>query len=523
MNQKTAIIIGAGPAGLTAALELLRNTQVRPILLEASNTVGGISRTIEFKGNRMDIGGHRFFSRSDWVMNWWQEILPIEPTAEDAIEISYQNKQRRVEVRSTTRADEDKVMLVRSRLSRIYFLRNFFSYPIELSVDTMRKLGAWRLCKIGFTYMHACIFPRRPEKNLEDFIINRFGKELYSTFFRDYTEKVWGVPCDRISPEWGAQRIKGLSVWKAIGHALKQGRKRQSKSKDFRQKETEPSLIEQFLYPKFGPGQMWSEVAKEVERLGGEIQYKSEVTGVTHEHGQVASVRVRRDSGAIDTISGDFVLSSMPVRNLIAGMNDVPEEVRRVADGLQYRDFITVGVLLRKMKNSSDHSSSRHILPDNWIYIQEKDVKLGRVQIFNNWSPSLVADQNTVWLGLEYFCTEDDELWRLTDEQLKQLAVEELAKIGLINPSDVLDSHVERVEKAYPAYFGTYGEFAVIREFTDNIPNLFLMGRNGMHRYNNQDHSMLTARDAVRCIQHGKTEKDHIWAINLDDEYHEEK
>ena len=402
-------------------------------------------------------------------------------------------------------------------------MRKFFSYPVKLSAETIRNLGAWRLLKIVVTYLHACVFPRRPEKSLEDFIINRFGKGLYLTFFKDYTEKVWGVPCHRISQEWGAQRIKGLSIWKALVHALKQVLSRPSKDRGFRQKETQTSLIEQFLYPKYGPGQMWTEVTKEIQRLGGEIHFRSEVIGVTLDHGRVASVSVKRDSGAINRINGDYVLSSMPVRDLIAGMNDVPDEVRQVAAGLQYRDFITVGMLVRRMKHDGVNSSSHFMYPDNWIYIQEKDVKLGRLQIFNNWSPWLVADQKTVWLGLEYFCSEEDTIWQMRDEEIKQLAMEELAKINLIDTDDVLDSHVERVPKAYPAYFGCYGEFDVIRHFVDTIPNLFLMGRNGMHRYNNQDHSMLTAHHAAVCIQQGRTEKDHIWAVNLDDEYHEEK
>jgi protoporphyrinogen oxidase len=500
---------------------------VHPIVLEASDTIGGISRTVEYKGNRMDIGGHRFFSKSDWVMDWWQNILPIEAPSEGTVDIRYQNKRRRVEIHKSENAvkDADTVMLVRQRLSRIYFLRKFFSYPVKLNTETMRNLGVWRLFKIAATYLYACMFPRRPEKSLEDFIINRFGTGLYLTFFKDYTEKVWGVPCRSISPEWGAQRIKGLSIWKALVHALRQVSSRPSNNHDIRQTDTQTSLIEQFLYPKYGPGQMWSEVAKEIRRLGGEIQFRSVVTGLTLSQGRVESVSVKRDSGATDRIAGDYVLSSMPVRDLIAGMNDVPDEIRRVAAGLQYRDFITVGVLVRKMKcGGADSNSNSHFMyPDNWIYIQEKDVKLGRLQIFNNWSPWLVADQKTVWLGLEYFCSENDGLWRMRDEEIKQLAIDELTKINLIDTADVLDCHVERVPKAYPAYFGSYGQFDVIRRFVDAIPNLFLMGRNGMHRYNNQDHSMLTARHAAVCIQQGRTEKDHIWAVNLDDEYHEEK
>jgi len=385
----------------------------------------------------------------------------------------------------------------------------------------MRNLGARRLVRIAYTYIGALLFPRRPEKNLEDFIINRFGKELYSTFFKDYTEKVWGVPCNRISPAWGAQRIKGLSILKALRHAVKQAIGGVNKSQDYRQKQTQTSLIEQFLYPKYGPGQMWSEVAKEIHRLGGEIRFGCEVTGLTAEHGQVMSVTVRRKNGDTDVVPGDYVLSSMPVRELIEGMNDVPTNVQRVAAGLQYRDFITVGVLVTKMISDARQVSSKRMLPDNWIYIQEKDVKLGRVQIFNNWSPRMVENPSTVWLGLEYFCNEDDDLWSMSNEELKHLAISELEKINLIASADVIDSHVEKVKKAYPAYFGTYGEFEHIRKFVDNISNLFLIGRNGMHRYNNQDHSMLTGREAVKKIKEKNSDKNDLWSVNIDEQYHE--
>ena len=496
MPDQTALIIGAGPAGLTAALELLRQTGIRPIVLEDSNDVGGISKTVVHDGNRMDIGGHRFFSKSDWVMQWWQEILPIE-TTQDPV-------------------DADKRMLIRSRVSRIYFLRRFFDYPIKLNLRTMRNLGLVRLMRIAASYFTICLSPRKPERNLEDFIVNRFGRELYLTFFKDYTEKVWGVPCDKISPEWGAQRIKGLSIGRALLHAAR--KILAPGAVGVEQKESETSLIERFLYPKFGPGQMWQEVAARVTAGGGEIRHRHRVTGIALEHGRVVSVSsVDQDSGETFCFPCDYLFSTMPVRDLVGGMTPAPpDEVARVARGLQYRDFLTVGLLVKKMK-------PRDLLLDNWIYIQEQDVRLGRLQIFNNWSPYLVKDPSTTWLGLEYFCTEGDDLWQMVNENLIRFAAGELAKIGLIDVEDAVDGRVVRMPKAYPAYFGTYDEFKLIRDYLDTIENLFLIGRNGMHRYNNQDHSMLTARLAVENIVNDVKSKGNIWDVNIDDEYHEEK
>jgi len=506
------VIIGAGPAGLTAAHELVTRSQIKPLILEASGDVGGISRTIEYKGNRMDIGGHRFFSKSDWVMNWWRAILPmpdakVAPT--DLLNFI---------------PSEERVMLVRSRLSRIYFLRRFFDYPISLSLATMRNLGPWRLMKIGASYAWASIFPRRPERNLEDFFINRFGMELYRTFFKDYTEKVWGVPCRSISPAWGAQRVKGLSVLNAIAHAL---RKIVSGKQDgIHQKATQTSLIEKFLYPKYGPGQMWQVVAERVVGAGGELRHGCTVCGVRRTEDRISAVVYRKDDGRLVEEACDYVISTMPLRDLVVGMDPPPPPpVAAVAKGLMYRDFITVGVLLRKLRKSqyTIAGSTTNLLPDTWIYVQEPDVRLGRLQCFNNWSPALVRDASSVWLGLEYFCDEDDDLWSRTDQEMGQLAVEELAKIGLVETADVLDFHVVRVPKAYPAYFGTYDRFEELQRFTDGINNLYLVGRNGMHRYNNQDHSMITARIAVDQILSGTTTKSEIWSVNIDDDYHEEK
>lgn len=530
MPKKTALIIGAGPAGLTAALELLKKTGIKPIILESSGDIGGISKTVSHNGNHMDIGGHRFFSKSDWVMQWWQDILPIEPTedAGNTVEIAYQKKKRIVGLGkdALAPASPDERMLIRSRLSRIYFLRKFFDYPIKLNLQTIYNLGAARLLRIAASYFYICLFPRKPERNLEDFIVNRFGRELYLTFFKDYTEKVWGVPCEKISPEWGAQRIKGLSIGKALLHAAK--KVFTSHIGGVHQKGTQTSLIERFLYPKFGPGQMWQEVAKKVTNGGdGEIHFHHCVTGIALESGRIVSVSgVNQDTGESFCFPCDYLFSTMPVRDLIAGISPAPPmEALRVAKGLQYRDFLTVGLLVKKMKphHHTQSSSSNNLPPDNWIYIQEKDVRLGRLQVFNNWSPYLVKDPSTVWLGLEYFCNVGDDLWQMADGDLIQLGAAELAKIDLIDSEDAMDGIVVRMPKAYPAYFGTYDEFNLVKDYVDSIENLFLIGRNGMHRYNNQDHSMLTAKLAVENIVNDVKSKGNIWDVNIDDEYHEEK
>ncbi|TWT39071.1 NAD(P)/FAD-dependent oxidoreductase [Blastopirellula retiformator] len=527
MDRQQAVIIGAGPAGLTAAYELLTRSNIKPIVLEMSDMVGGISRTINYKGNRIDIGGHRFFSKSDRVMDWWVNMLPIEEGAKASFTIKYQNQTREVnnnaggEARCLDPEKTDDVMLVRPRKSRIYFLRRFFDYPISLSTQTVTNLGPMRMAKIGASYMQARAFPIKDEQNLEQFFINRFGRELYLTFFKSYTEKVWGVPCDEISAAWGAQRIKGLSITKAIMHAVK--KPFQKKSSDVSQKGVETSLIEQFLYPKHGPGQMWETCAKKIEELGGELHYKTKVDQLHIEGDKLVGVTVVNEQGEKRRIDGDYVFSTMPVNELIRSIDaDVPENVKEVAAGLQFRDFITVGMLVNKLKIKESTPEGEQLVRDNWIYIQERDVLIGRLQIFNNWSKYLVADQNTVWLGLEYFCYENDELWKKSDEDMAELGRQELAKIDIIDADDVLDSTVIRVPKTYPAYFGTYDRFSEIREYVDSFDNLFLIGRNGMHRYNNQDHSMLAAMTAVDNICAGSTEKNNIWDVNTEQEYHEE-
>jgi protoporphyrinogen oxidase len=520
-KKRTAIIIGAGPAGLTAAYELLAKTNVRPIVFEESGDVGGISKTVRYKGNRIDIGGHRFFSKSDRVMDWWQAILPIQSMREGEVQLKYQGRARKLNLdsRGPDPDKEDKVMLVRRRLSRIYYLRRFFDYPISLSPQTIRKLGFVRIVKIGLSYVRARLLPVKNEKSLEDFFINRFGRELYTTFFKDYTEKLWGVDCRDISAEWGAQRIKGLSISKAVSHAVR-SLITPKQSDDITQKSTETSLIDSFLYPKYGPGQMWETVAELIRERGGEIHHHAKAVGLTNRGNNITSVTVQdTKTGKAKMHKADYFFSTMPVKDLIRGFDGdtVPAKAQKIAAGLVYRDFITVGLLLKKLRVTGSDGPIR----DNWIYVQERDVKVGRLQVFNNWSPYLVKDPSTTWIGMEYFVNEGDWLWQKSDKAMRQFAISELAHIGIIDPADVLDGVVVKMKKTYPAYFGTYNQFDVLKRYINSYENLFLIGRNGMHRYNNQDHSMLTAMVAVENIAGGVTTKDNLWDINTEQEYHE--
>jgi protoporphyrinogen oxidase len=521
-HHNRAVIIGAGPAGLTASYELLTRTEIVPIVLEKTDYMGGISRTVNYKGNRIDIGGHRFFSKSDRVMQWWLKILPMQEIDGDHAEITYQRQTAKVPAhpRPADPEREDCVMLVRHRKSRIYFMRQFFNYPITLSGDTLRKLGFFKTLKIGFSYLRSLLFPIRNETNLEQFFINRFGRELYLTFFKSYTEKVWGIECKEISAEWGAQRIKGLSIYKTITHILK---KMVPKSQaDISQKDVETSLIERFLYPKYGPGQMWEEVSRIVKNFGGEITMHWNVEEIEHNDSRVTSVVARNtQTGEMRRFRGEYFFSTMPVKDLIAGMNPpAPAHVREISDGLMYRDFITVGILCERIKL---REASGELVQDNWIYIQEPDVLVGRLQIFNNWSPFMVAEPGKVWIGLEYFCNDTDALWHKSEAEMIQLAKDELASMNIIDPQDVMDATVIHMPKTYPAYFGSYGRFPEVIDWVNQFDNLFLVGRNGMHKYNNQDHSMLTAMTAVDNIIGDVRSRDNLWALNTEQEYHEEK
>lgn len=572
-EPQRAIIIGAGPAGLTAGLELLRRSQIHPVLLESSGDIGGISRTVRYKGYRMDIGGHRFFSKSDRVMQWWLDLMPPESDSQGDVELSYQGKQRTVAVPAAqpqepplrgmgplqpspkadtveTDTDEtgpsdeshptehghtatvvthppsdpDLVMLIRPRKSRIYFLRRFFDYPIALNTGTLANLGPVRVARIGWSYVASRLRQIAPERSLQDFLINRFGRELYLTFFKSYTEKVWGTPCETISAEWGAQRIKGLSLTTAVKHFVRKTTRSSATSRsqsDLSQKKTDTSLIERFLYPKLGPGQLWEHVAKLIRQGGGEVRTRRTVDRIHCKGNRVLWVESVNAAGERQRHTGDLFFSTMPMRELIACMDaPIPPAVQEIAAGLQYRDFITVGLLVDRLTVKEANGS---LLRDTWIYIQEPDVLLGRLQIFNNWSPHLLDDPTKVWIGLEYFCYDTDPLWKMQDEEVKRFAIAEVEKIGILNAAEVLDAHVERVPKTYPAYFGTYSRFDELRAFTDSFENLFLIGRNGMHKYNNQDHSMLTAMTAVDNILRGDMRKEALWNVNTEQEYHEER
>ncbi|MFT3782902.1 MAG: NAD(P)/FAD-dependent oxidoreductase [Nibricoccus sp.] len=522
---KTAVIIGAGPAGLTAAFEMLKQQNgYLPIVLEATHRIGGISCTIEHNGNRIDIGGHRFFSKSDVVMDWWAARMPLQgaPSSDDLL----LKKEKPWAPAGPDPQQCDRVMLIRERISRIFYLRKFFNYPISLKLETITNLGVFRTVWAGLGYVAAQIKKRKDESSLEDFLVNRFGVPLYRMFFEDYTEKVWGAHPRQISATWGAQRIKGLSLSKAVIAAAKKIFQPGGKN-DLRQKNTETSLIEQFLYPKLGPGQLWECVADDIRAMGGEIRMRHKVVALHTEKGRVVAVTAECD-GVQTRIACDSCFSTMPIKDLVAAFqgDPVPSEVARVASGLPYRDFMTVGVLAKKLKirNTTKIPTVRNIVPDTWIYIQERDVKLCRLQIFNNWSPYMVKDpENTVWIGLEYMCSDQDEIWKMSDKEFSDLAVAELSKIGIIEPADILDTCRIHIDKAYPAYFGAYGEFGLVKSYLDSIENLYCIGRNGQHRYNNQDHSMLTAMQAVRCMNDPQVPRSTLWSINTEQEYHETK
>ena len=515
--MKKALIIGAGPAGLTAAYELLKKGKdIEVTVFEESETFGGISRTVNHNGNRMDMGGHRFFSKMPEVNEWWSNILPLQgaPSKDDIM----LNREVELSENGPDPGKEDKAMLYRTRVSRIFFDDKFYDYPISLKMETFKNMGLINTIKVGFSYLWAMIF-KKPETNLENFYINRFGKKLYSMFFEYYTENLWGRHPRDIDASWGKQRVKGLSIIAVIKDIF-------GKIFKGKNRKVETSLIEQFKYPKLGPGQLWELTAEEIEKMGGKIIKGAKVTKIIKNADNLLTGVIYEKDGKENTVNGDYVISSMAVKDLVAGMNDVDEDAARIAAGLPYRDYMTLGVLVPKLKliNKTKMATVGNIVPDCWVYVQDRRVKMGRFQIYNNWSPYLVKDlENTVWVGLEYFCFEGDETWNMTEEEFAKLGIAEMVKIGLIDDADsVLDVHMERVKKAYPAYFDTYEEMPKLVEYLSSIENLYCVGRNGQHRYNNLDHSMCTSFEAVKNILTGKKSKENIWSVNTEEEYHEE-
>ncbi len=484
------VIIGAGPSGLTAGLELIsKGYQVT--ILEATDAIGGISQTIHHHDQRIDIGGHRFFSKDERVMRWWNEILPYQgqPAKDDKM----LRRNARVIEGGPDPEETDEVFLIRHRVSRIYYRGKFFDYPISFSPQTFLNMGLGTSFAAGCSYL-ASYLHKLPEDSLENFYINRFGKKLYSMFFEGYTTKVWGRTPAEISADWGAQRVKGVSIAALMKNVLQ-------KAIPQKNRKVETSLIEEFYYPKFGPGQLWETVAKRFIEVGGTLLTGKEAAEFKCDGNKITEVRT--SDGSVYTC--DAIFSSMPLNQLIPALGEAPKKIMGIAAGLPYRDFVTVGLLVDrlKLKNETKIPTLGNIVPDCWIYVQDTGVKIGRIQIFNNWSPYMLADpEHTVWIGLEYFCQEGDSFWNMSEADTVKLAVEELRKIGVIdNNAQVFDACRAKIKKAYPAYFDTYDQIDELVGYLNGFDNLYCIGRNGQHRYNNMDHSMLTAFTAVECME----------------------
>lgn len=517
--MKSVVIIGAGPAGIAAGYELLKRNREKEsykvTILEETTEIGGISRTVHYKGNRMDIGGHRFFSKDKRINDWWNEILPMQGAL--AMDDKLLGRDSPIVPNGPDPESVDQVMLIRRRISRIYYRKKFFDYPVKLNLNTIKNMGLCTTVSAGLSYF-VSVLHKLPEKSLENFYINRFGRKLYSMFFEGYTEKLWGRHPSAISPDWGVQRVKGLSVVAIFKDIL--GKLLPYK----KNRKVETSLIEEFKYPKYGPGQLWETAAERFMLWGGILKKGCKVIKI-HAKDNIVTEVIYEENGIRKTISADYVISSMPLKDLVNGMNNVPSDIQRIAGGLPYRDFVTVGLLVRKiaLKNETKIKTLQNIVPDCWVYVQDIGVKLGRIQIFNNWSPYMVdKPQETVWLGLEYFCQEGDAYWDMDEAEWVELAVKELISMGVLeSKEDVLDAHKEAVKKAYPAYFDTYYEIGKLIDYLNGFSNLYCVGRNGQHRYNNMDHSMVTSFEAVHNIMNGIATKDNIWSVNTEAEYHE--
>ena len=518
MNKKKVIILGAGPAGLTAGHDLLTKDSEHydVIILEKTNDIGGISKTINYKGNLMDIGGHRFFSKDPRVNEWWRQRLKIQSSP--ALDDKILDRKKDLPSDGADPNIEDNVFLIRDRISRIYYNNSFLNYPISLSLKLITSIGILQTIKAGFSYIWSLI-KKLPEISLENFYINRFGRVIYSLFFEKYTLKLWGIHPKDLSADWGCQRVRGISILEVLKNAF-------AKQFNLGKKSKETSFIEKFMYPKFGPGQLWEKTAREIENLGGKIIKNVSVKSIVFRNNKVQEITFK-ENDVTSSLQADFLLSSAPIKDLFSFFTgiDIPNDIYKATQELQYRDFVTIGLLLKKLnlKNTTEYKTINNITPDCWIYIQEPNIKMGRIQIFNNWSPYSVKDlQNTIWIGTEYFCTEGDDFWSKSDQKLFDFAKDELLSMNLITSADdIIDWHCEKIQKAYPAYFGSYKHMGRIIAFLNQYDNLFCIGRNGQHRYNNMDHSMITAFNAVGNILNEEKSKDNIWSVNTEKVYHE--
>ena len=504
-EKKTVLIIGAGAAGMSFTYSLLHESdEYTPIIIEADCCIGGLARTVRYDNTLADIGPHRFFTNNENVFNFWKNILDLQGTpAKDDILLD-----REIDFKEgfANPESEDNVFLRRRRFSRIYYGHKFFDYPVKMNLRTILNMGILKTMKCGFSYIKSC-FCKRKENNLEDFMINRFGKVLYGMFFEFYTQKVWGRHPKNISKEWGEQRIKGLSLLKAL---LKKviGKK-------------EVSLTEEYFYPKYGAGQMWDVMADYVRSKGGEIILNSKVKNIYIQNNKVVSINVEN----LGEIKVDYVVSSMPIRELIEGINNAPENIREIAAGLPYRDYqlISFNVNNFNLRNNTDWRTIGDICPDSWIYVQDREVKVGRIYIPKNFSPYMQEDINETLVCMEYFCDKGDELWNMSDDEIYEFASSELVKINAIKTKEsILKSYRFKAEQAYPAYFDTYKDFKQIQDYIDSVENLYCIGRNGQHKYNNMDHSTLSGIVGANAVL-GKVSKSVLWEVNTEQSYQEVK
>lgn len=509
-NDKIAIIIGAGPAGLTAAFELLKRTDYKPIVIEQLNQVGGLSKTVNYKGNLMDLGGHRFFTKSDRVWAWWQQFFAVKDS--DAVKLQYKGLEQTIKPMQQITAKH--YFLVRERKSQIMFQGQLLPYPLKIGWSFIQATGLLFIAKAMFGYVSAKLSPIKPEKSLEDFYINRFGSFLYEQFFKSYTEKVWGRACSEISRDWGAQRVKSLDIAAFVKDGLAKFLNLNTTSKPI-------TLTEYFLYPEKGPGQLWEAVADSITELGGKIIFNAQMDAISLENNAVNSVSIIEKNGSKQTVNCHLLFSSAPIPQL-AILLDQQQKSRAFAaiNNLKYRNLIVVGMLF----NQTDltERKGKEAVKNTWIYVQERNSIIGRLQIFNNWSPFMVVEPNHVWIAAELFCSTDDALYNLTEGEIKKQVFADLFTLGLFQTAEPIESNVLKIPYSYPAYWDGYEQIGEIETWLSEFKNIYPIGRNGLHRYNNQDHAMLSAMVAVDNIENSITDKSNIWAINTEEEYLEE-